>query len=180
MNIGFNIDSTNLSYRLLEQRDLERARSLHNDESTLLQLTNIEHVSEKQQQRWFEALSISNSSRRYVVEHGQSFVGVFRVDALDVHNRSVQVGLDIVQMFRGKRLSYPIYEHFFSYFFDQMGLNRIHLKVLETNECALHVYKKLGFIIEGRDRKAIFRNGDFRDYICMSILRDEWLKRSSR
>ena len=180
MSMAFSIDPTTLSYRLIEQRDLERVRALHNDESVLSQLTNVEQVSEKQQQKWFETLSSSTMSKRFVVEHGSSFIGVFRVDLIDHVNGSVQVGLDIVEAFRGRGLACPIYEHFMSYFFDQVRMNRVHLKVIDTNLRAIHVYEKLGFIVEGRDRQALFRDGEHRDYVCMSILRSEWSKRNSR
>lgn len=171
-----------LSYLLMEKRHLEWARLLHNDPSTLFQLTDPEHVGEIQQLAWFEALANSKSSKRYVIEcqiiDNLSVlpVGVFRVDNIDYKNRSVMVGLDLDPVFRGKGLAKQIYEHFLEYYFNQCGMNRIYLKVLETNERAKHVYKSVGFREEGRDRSAIFRDGKYRDYICMSILRDEYAR----
>lgn len=169
----------NFHYALLEHDQIEWARKLHNESSTLYQLTDVEHVSESQQQAWFESISSSKTSKRYVVSLNNGYghiepIGIFRVDCLDFKNRSVMVGLDLHPSYRGKKLAAPIYMHFLEYYFDQLGMHRIYLKVLSTNERAKHVYEKLGFIVEGRERDAIFRNGMWNDYICMSILRSEY------
>jgi RimJ/RimL family protein N-acetyltransferase len=175
---------TELRYTLMERRHIEWARKLHNDDSTLFQLTDPEHVSELQQDAWFETISRSRTSKRYVVEaQGSSVfvpIGVFRVDNIDYKNRSVMVGLDLDPEWRGKGLASVIYQHFLDYYFNQCGFNRVCLKVLETNERALHVYRKVGFIEEGRDRAAVFRDGCFRDYISMSILREEYVAATDR
>jgi RimJ/RimL family protein N-acetyltransferase len=53
-------------------------------------------------------------------------------------------------------------------------MNALYLKVLETNEKAYSLYKKLGYKENGRIPQQIFRNGSYHDYIHMSLLRDEW------
>lgn len=165
----------NLVIRLIEEIDIEEARHLHNISSTINNLTNPEHISVVQQQEWFKAISTSRTSRRYILRDRTTsmFVGMFRVDMVDNVNKSVMVGLDIVPDFRGRGLSYETYECFLQYYFNTCGFNRVYLLVLETNEKAIHIYKKLGFVEEGRQRKAIFRGGKYVDYIMMSILRQE-------
>ena len=165
-----------LSIRVLEKADLEFARLLHNADDTLVYLSDVEHISEPQQEKWFERVSLSEGSRRYVITETFSgdYVGIFRVDKLDWKNRSVCVGLDIVTSKRGNRYSYKIYNHFFNYFFCQCGLKRIYLATLETNNTAQNIYSKLGFSVEGRSRAGLFREGRFQDLIWMSILSDEY------
>ena len=60
------------------------------------------------------------------------------------------------------------------YAFEDLGLNRVGLSVFEFNEEAIAAYEKLGFVVEGRIRKAIKRRSGFHDAILMSILRAEW------
>lgn len=60
--------------------------------------------------------------------------------------------------------------------FDTLNLNRIMLKVYANNPRAIHVYEKVGFIMEGTLRQAEFRNGDYLDVFVMSVLRSEWNK----
>jgi ribosomal protein S18 acetylase RimI-like enzyme len=40
-------------------------------------------------------------------------------------------------------------------------VSRIELLVFARNEMAIHLYQKFGFVVEGRCRRAIFRNGEF-------------------
>lgn len=167
-----------LTIRVLERRDIEDARRLHNENSTLLRLTDVTYVSEAQQEGWFTSVSTSRTAKRFTVIETSSggFVGVFRVDALDLVNRSVCVGLDISPGFRGKGYAKEVYQYFFDYYFNQVGLHRIYLCTLATNAVALNLYSRLGMVEEGRQRQAVFRDGAFVDLIWMSILRPEYDK----
>ena len=173
--MAHEIQENELSIRLMEKGDIEEARTLHNDPSVLRQLTDPRPVNETQQAAWFEALSKSQTSQRYVIRNSVSdyMIGVFRVDNIDLINKSVMVGLDIAPRFRGRGISYQVYEHFIDHFFKEIGMNRIYLYVLETNEIAHHVYEKLGFEEEGRQRQAVFRDGRYVDYVMMSLLKSD-------
>jgi RimJ/RimL family protein N-acetyltransferase len=58
--------------------------------------------------------------------------------------------------------------------FTRLALHRVALTVFEFNTRAIRAYEKCGFVVEGRARQAIFRDGQFWDEIHMSILLDEW------
>jgi diamine N-acetyltransferase len=58
--------------------------------------------------------------------------------------------------------------------FHTLNLNRIFLRVYETNPRAIRAYEKAGFTSEGRERQAEFRNGKYIDVLRMSILRAEF------
>jgi RimJ/RimL family protein N-acetyltransferase len=58
--------------------------------------------------------------------------------------------------------------------FSRLALHRVALSVFEYNARAIRSYEKCGFVVEGRAREAIFRDGRFWDEIHMSILAEEW------
>jgi len=58
--------------------------------------------------------------------------------------------------------------------FGTLGLHRVGLAVFAFNERAIRSYRKVGFVLEGRSREAIWRGGAFSDEIHMSILAHEW------
>jgi RimJ/RimL family protein N-acetyltransferase len=62
------------------------------------------------------------------------------------------------------------------YAFQELGLQRVTLTVFEYNPRAIRSYEKVGFIHEGRCRKAIHRDGERADLLVMGILRQEWLE----
>jgi RimJ/RimL family protein N-acetyltransferase len=60
------------------------------------------------------------------------------------------------------------------YGFTEMNLERITLGVFDYNKRAIRTYEKTGFILEGRMRQAVHRDGSRADIVYMGILRDEW------
>ncbi len=165
-----------LSIKIMERADIEDARLLHNDPSTLFKLTDIDYVSESEQEQWFISISLSKKSRRYVVRNIMSndFIGVVRIDQIDLNNKSACVGLDIISEMRGKGYAKEVYEFIFEYYFKQKGFHRLYLATLNTNQVAINLYEKLGFKPEGISREAIYRDGKFVDLIWMSLLQREY------
>ncbi|KAF5373893.1 hypothetical protein D9758_000790 [Tetrapyrgos nigripes] len=60
------------------------------------------------------------------------------------------------------------------YAFQWLNMNRVSLSVYEGNPRAIDLYKRVGFIEEGRKRKCNWVNGRWEDIISMGILEDEW------
>ena len=63
--------------------------------------------------------------------------------------------------------------HILNYMIDWAKANplirKINLKVLTNNESAIHVYKKLGFEIEGLIKRDFYLNGEFTDCYWMGL-----------
>ena len=64
--------------------------------------------------------------------------------------------------------------------FERLGLHRVGLSVFEFNGRAIRAYEKCGFVVEGRAREAILRDGRYWDEIQMSVLAGEWAARRRR
>jgi RimJ/RimL family protein N-acetyltransferase len=60
------------------------------------------------------------------------------------------------------------------YAFTELNLHRVSLNVFEYNPRAIRSYEKAGFIVEGRERLVLWRDGRRYDVIGMGILRPEW------
>jgi RimJ/RimL family protein N-acetyltransferase len=61
--------------------------------------------------------------------------------------------------------------------FGGLGLHRIGLTVFSFNERAIRSYRSCWFVVEGRAREAIWRDGRWWDEIAMSILDSDWRAR---
>jgi RimJ/RimL family protein N-acetyltransferase len=61
--------------------------------------------------------------------------------------------------------------------FGSLGLHRIALFVFEFNERAIRAYGRCGFVIEGRSRESIWRDGRWWDELAMSVLESDWRRR---
>lgn len=61
------------------------------------------------------------------------------------------------------------------YGFGTLNLESVNLGVNAENKRAQRSYEKAGFVVEGRRRNFIFRNGRYYDLVVMSILRGEFM-----
>lgn len=61
--------------------------------------------------------------------------------------------------------------------FGKLGLHRIGLFVFEFNERAIRAYRRCGFVVEGRSRESVWRDGRWWDELAMSILESDWRRR---
>lgn len=58
--------------------------------------------------------------------------------------------------------------------FGALALHRVALSVFAFNERAIRAYRKVGFVLEGRSRESIWRDGRWWDELHMSLLAQEW------
>jgi RimJ/RimL family protein N-acetyltransferase len=79
----------------------------------------------------------------------------------------------IAESFWNKGYAYESSQIFIDYSFNQFNLNKIYLEVLKENDAAINLYQKLGFREEGILKENIFKNGEFKDVLIMSLLRDD-------
>lgn len=59
--------------------------------------------------------------------------------------------------------------------FMELNLHRITLNVFAYNERGIRAYEKVGFVHEGSNREALYRDGTYHDVHIMGILRRDWL-----
>lgn len=62
--------------------------------------------------------------------------------------------------------------------FTELGLHRIWLHTIQGNDAAVRIYRKAGFVFEGKERDAIFRDGKFFYQCRWSMLAREWLSQN--
>ncbi len=163
-----------ISFRVPTKEDLEEIRKLRNDESTWTHLTDPRPLGPADQKAWYESLG-SRSGKYYFVVSDQhyAFIGLVRMDEHDLINQSIRVGADVSVSLRGKGYGKKIYAAIKDYCFRELNVHRVWLLVLATNVVGRGLYKKSGFTEEGVMRGAIYRHGQWVDYLMMSILRGE-------
>jgi RimJ/RimL family protein N-acetyltransferase len=156
-------------FRSLSEEDLQFLNEIRNDcaEDYL-------HDSRKftldQTKEWFYKVQPDY----YIIQFENTDIGYFRVNQYSELNKNLYIGADLHKDFRGKKLAYPAYIQFMSFLFNEYGLNKISLEVLDTNVRAYNLYKSLGFRKEGVKRQEIYKEGTYIDSIVMSILKEEF------
>ena len=62
------------------------------------------------------------------------------------------------------------------YAFDELNLRRVTLLVFDYNQRAQRSYQKAGFVVEGRQRGMLLREGQRWDWLFMGVLKEDWLR----
>lgn len=159
---------SDIKIRPIEDIDLEFIRDLHNQESTLSKLTDIKMINKEEQKLWYNKICLSKTSSRFIVlKEGITPIGCIRMDNYDPVNRSVQIGGDIHECFRGNGYGKKMLLCCLEYSFNVLNCHRVYLNTMETNTVAINMYCSCGLIIEGRNNEAICRDGKYIDCICL-------------
>lgn len=109
--------------------------------------------------------------------NSEQVLGDVALQDLDWRNRCCSVGLGITKKdFRYKGYGTEAVELILDYGFYNLGLERITATTLEQNKGAQQVLKKLNFILEGRERKAVYFGTQRWDRLNYAILREEYKK----
>jgi len=107
-------------------------------------------------------------------------IGIIALDdsgGAERHHREADLGIDIAGPYQGKGYGGEAIEWTLRWGFRTAGLHRVGLGAFSYNERAVALYQRLGFVIEGRRREAIWYEDGWHDGILMSILEHEWRER---
>lgn len=110
-----------------------------------------------------------------ITEKNGQFIGLVELFDISWKNRRAELSICIKPSYRGKGVGYIAIYKLLCIGFEEVGLNRIWLRVLEHNLKAISLYQKIGFVKEGICREESLRGGKFVNQIQMSLLSDEWL-----
>ncbi|MDR1693199.1 MAG: GNAT family N-acetyltransferase [Oscillospiraceae bacterium] len=128
---------------------------------------------------WFEEtqrlLKSDVNIRLGVFLNDRTVIGDVALQSIDRANRSCSLGLGIAKIGnRGKGYGTQALRLILDYGFFNQGFERIVANTTEINLPAQKVLKKLGFVLEGRERKALYFRGQKLDKFNYSLLADEY------
>jgi len=132
--------------------------------------------SRKDLEEWVETHRVAPDETLFVIadadDRAIGHVGLYKIDhrvrsaefAIVIGDRSVW----------GRGIGRACSRFAIEYGFGELNLRRISLRVLETNERALNLYRSLGFVDEGRLRQAHWQHGTFVDVLIMGLLIEDY------
>ena len=120
------------------------------------------------------------TSLSFIVEAEGRPIGDINLFHIDQRNRQASVGISLWRpQDRGQGYGSDAMRAVLRWAFDQMNLHRIELSVAPYNDAAVAVYRKLGFVDEGRRREAHFEDGAYVDDVLMGLLAREFRQRDA-
>lgn len=166
-------------FRPLEPEDAPRLAAWMNDPANWKTLGRTDPISKLREREYIDALY--KSSDRIVLgvatRKDDRLIGCCGLHDISMVNRSAEFGITIGDRRRqGMGFGTEASRLMLRYGFEQRNLNRITLTVMAGNERAIRAYRAAGFVLEGRQRQAFFRDGEYHDCLIFAALRDEWSK----
>ncbi len=108
-------------------------------------------------------------------------IGDVALQNIDQKNRSCSVGIGIAKIEnRANGYGREAVQLMIDYGFRYLGMERITANTLEMNIGAQKVIERCGLTLEGRERKAIYLNGNKYDRLCYAILKEEYYNGNER
>lgn len=126
---------------------------------------------------WYERQRITKDQFTFAIRRmdTRALIGSTSLNEIGWKNRTAVFGIAIGEKsVWGQGYGTDATRVILRYAFLELNLNRVELSVYSFNERALKSYAKVGFVLEGSRRQAIYRDGHYHDVHLMSILRDEW------
>jgi RimJ/RimL family protein N-acetyltransferase len=136
-------------------------------------------VSDVEHRRWYERLMQDRTQRSFIIGSGKGQdaepAGLIGLKHMCSRSRTAECYLYIgLQSDRRKGLGAEATVMLLRHGFEILGLNKIYLHVISSNEPALRLYRKLGFVQDGRARQHLFVGGQFVDMCQFSMLAPEF------
>jgi RimJ/RimL family protein N-acetyltransferase len=130
--------------------------------------------------KWFEDIQ-AKQGREHVYLGAFSLAGELLGDVqladIDWRHRTANLGGSIARVDeRGHGYGADAAQALLRYGFEHLDLLRVTAAAVEHNAAAQRVLEKCGFMLEGRQRQAIYGSGQRWDRLLYGLLRAEWLE----
>jgi len=168
--------------RPLKRSDITNFLKWFNDPEVTQYLAFYLPMTEMAEEKWIEnaASRVQAGTDVYLVietieEDSSKPIGTIGLNSINPKDHSATFGIAIGEKdYWGNGYGTEATQIFLDYGFQQLNLHRISSEAFAFNERSIRLHKKVGFKEEGRQREAIFKNGNFHDHVMFGILRNEW------
>jgi len=157
------------------QRDSEFVRLADNNPHVFFSEKRLKDQTEKRLEQGFQPERYPFSVRTLAED---KLIGFFSLYVELLHSNA-WVGIGIGDRdFWSKGYGTYMMKVCLRYAFLELAMQRVSLGLHAYNTRALRSYEKAGFLLEGKSRKDVLKEGKRTDTLWMGILRDEWLQQN--
>lgn len=172
-------DNFRIYLRAFEIDDYKTTHAWRSDAEINSMVTGRKYfVSSEYEKKWIEDAIHNNKNQvklAVCLKGSDEHIGNVYLTNIDWFNRNGDFALLIgKKKYWGKGYGEELTLLMLKHAFYDLGLNRIESRQLITNKSSIRVHEKCGFKNEGRKRKAILKDGEYKDLNLMSILKDDF------
>jgi len=139
---------------------------------------NVFFVSAEREKKWIEDRIFNDSKQIYLgicLQENGELIGYISINNIDLRNQKAEWGGTLIgeKKYLGKGYGREASILLLQYLFMQFPIHKCYGYCLEEHPASAKLLLSLGFRKDGVLRHDIFKNGEFKDVLLFSILRDE-------
>lgn len=163
-----NLQQKDLNYMLEWMNDQDITRNFQVDFSSK-QIEDLAYFIENSQSNTYKHFAI--------IDKNDNYLGTISLKNISLKNKNAEYAIVLRKNYIGKGVAKDATNIILSKAFEEYGLNKVYLNVLEDNQRAIKFYENVGFKYEGIARDHFVRNGEFYSLKWYSILKKEFYTR---
>ena len=178
-----NLMGNRVLLRELRETDMALLNKLIND-------SNIEKyvvgwskpVTMYEQIEWYKNLK-NDSNIRYIISDNNNpdkAYGTAIICNIDNKNRLCSLDIKIDENYQKKGFGKETIKILVDYIFNELNLNRIYSHVLDYNAGSQKIFESNGFIKEGEQRQAVYKNGKYNNLYIYGLIKEDYLSERNR
>ncbi len=111
----------------------------------------------------------------FIIEMRLDRAGWIYLEEVDYRHQRAGFGIALLPSYEGRGIAYAASKLFFDYVFHHLPIHKVHAQLLADSQRALKLYRKLGFVEEGRFSRELYKGGRWRDVLRLALFKDAWL-----
>ena len=121
------------------------------------------------------AAMIESDDKQFIMLFNGQFAGLIGYKETDLKSKKAEIGYWLSQTAQGKGIVIQSVQYLIHIAFEELGINRVQIKVAIENKKSRKIPEKLGFQLEGVERDGeLLVDGVFTDIAVYSILKREY------
>ena len=164
--------------RAFESTDYQTTHPWREDADVLNGIVGKKYfVSQEYEKKWINDAIFDNKSLKLAIclKTTKEHIGNVYLDMLDHVNKNCTFSILLGdKRYWGQGFGSEATLLMLHHAFYELGMVRVSSRQLLTNTASIKLHEKCGFKHEGVLRKAVFKNGEYRDLNMMAILREDF------
>lgn len=157
----------------LNAKDEDLVYELYNNEliTRYAVLDYLRPLSYEKVKKMIESWCTSNYQKHFIIKESNKNIGLAQIFDIDVVNRKCQLGILIFPEHIGNGNGTIVLKKLIDICFYDLNLHKIEVDILSDNERSVHLFEKMGFKIEGKRLKSIFKEGRYIDLALYGLIK---------
>ncbi|MEI2361600.1 spermidine N1-acetyltransferase [Priestia megaterium] len=169
-----------LKLRPLEREDLKFVHELNNDANIMSYWFEEPYEAFVELQDLYDKHIHDQGERRFILEKEGDMLGLVELVEIDYIHRRAEFQIIIDPAYQGHGYAMVATNLAMNYAFSVLNMHKLYLIVDKENEKAIHIYKKVGFSIEGELKDEFFVDGSYHNVIRMCMFQKEYLQTKNK